>query len=484
MPEQVRHEYSKDNYKNVMLRRVKKNGYQLHKLIGPEGDEIEAFNIFSLATANLSYNTRKNYFHSIAQVYDYLFEGAYHIALLHNSEGITMVQLKQLLYAWKDYLVHGQNSENEHASLISQTLPSPMISLKSAAIKHSALRHLLKISEQIRSEQQAFVKLGFIEKEVDLNIIYPQINQSIRIDRFQRRGILQSSMLAGVIAGGPQKRTATVLPLKIPSTSPDILKSFPIDKAVELIENCSSYRDKALYSLYAASGCRQHEGLQLLWDDIDIQKRKVKLIDPKSRSSFNEIYKSLTNSEKQKLSWKGRTTSSTFLIEPFASMFFEYLEMYVRHEYIAHGEHGFVFQHLTSRFEGRPYFLSTSETRSQAFHRAAKKLELNIEVHGPHSLRHMYGKYLYNYFPRSNGQYGLPIEEVQQWMGHADIKITKKYADKDREMQKATLAWGNAQVYENGKIKSINQLKIESLKGQILVLEQQQSLTVSSKNAH
>lgn len=475
--------YGDNKHKNVTLRRVKTNGLDSYKLIGPEGEEIEAFNVYKRANAKLSPNTLKNYFHHIADLYDFLFEASYHFANMTGQTGISTTQLRIALNAWGEYLVHGCKSSNEIAVLVASTLPSPLISTDSSNLKHTPLRGLLLLSDQIRSEQETFVKLGFSSQAVDLSILYPQINKSVQIDRFQRRKMLESSMLAGAIAGGAKNRKDTVLSTK-PSKKPlETFKAFPSDQAPSLIDNCSTYRDKALYSLYAASGCRQHEGLQILWSDINVEAREVKLISPLLRPKFHETYAGLTNAEQRRLSWKGRTTSDTFLIEPFASMFFTYLEEYLRHEYIAHNDHGFVFQHLTRRYAGRPYFLSTSETRSQAFYRAACNLVLPPEIDGPHTLRHMYGTYVLNYFPRSDGQYGMPIEDVQRWMGHASIKETKRYAVKDKQLQRAMLAYGNAHVYGNGTPKTLNEIKIEALKAQIAILERQTLLAVGENRA-
>lgn len=475
--------YGDNKHKNVTLRHVRMNGLDSFTLIGPEGEEIEAFNVYKRAIAKLSWNTLKNYCYHIADLYDFLFEASYHLANIAGQPGINTNQLRVALDAWDDYLVNGCKSSNEIAVLVSTTLPSPLINKESSNLKHVPLRGLLQLSNQVRSEQETFAKLNFSNEPVDLSILYPQINKSVQIDRFQRRKMLESSMLAGTIAGGANKRKDTVLPTKSSKKSLKTVKPFPFDQVTPFIENGSTYRDKTLNSFYAASGCRQHEGLQLLWSDINFETREVKLINPAQRSKFHETYAGLTPKELQRLSWKGRTTADTFLIEPFASMFFIYLEQYRRHEYIAHNDNEFVFQHLKREFAGRPYFLSTPETRRQAFYRAARGLGLPPEIDGPHTLRHMYGTYVLNYFPRSDGGYGMPIEVVKNWMGHANIKDTMRYAVKDKQIQMATLAYGNAHVYGNGAPKTLNELKIEALKAQIAILEQQTALAVGGNFA-
>lgn len=52
-------------------------------------------------------------------------------------------------------------------------------------------------------------------------------------------------------------------------------KAFPIDKCAELIDSAPSLRDKVLWSLTAASGCRISEALNMLKDDIVFKEKEL-----------------------------------------------------------------------------------------------------------------------------------------------------------------------------------------------------------------
>lgn len=462
--------FGTNKHRNVTLRWIQKNGIDTCLLLGPDG-EIEAFNFFVNALKKFKHNTRKNYCHHVADAYDYILEASFFLAARDGGEGIEIDHLREAIDSWHEYLTKGRGTSSEVAFAVNKTLPSPLVSEKTSSIKHAALRKFLALSEAVRSQQATFVKLGLLDFPVDINILYPDINKTVKIDRFQRREMIRTSMFAGVVAGGPKVVNATVMPISVAPGAFKAEKAFPFDKVALLIGNFRTRRDKALYSLYAASGCRQHEGLQLLWRDIDPVKREVKLMNPNDRSNYQHVYRALTPSERDKLAWKARLTSDTYLIEPFASMFWTYLEEYVRHEYYPHNEHEFVFQHLKKGLIGRPYYLSTPSTRSDAFYKAAHGLDLSPDVNGGHSLRHMYGVYILNYFPKANGEYGLPIEDVRLWMGHASIKSTEQYAIKDKNLAMASLRYGNINVFQNGAPKTLTQLKIEALTAQIRALE-------------
>ena len=286
----------------------------------------------------------------------------------------------------------------------------------------------------------------------------------------RRQALLGNSMLAGVISGGAKLVPSAILPTINPQTPIDENRAFPFDKIEKFISKLPSHRDKALYSLLAASGCRGHEGRQVLWDDIHVEKRVVALVDPASRPNCKS-YLYLTPEERSKLSWKGRTTPRTMLLEPFASIFFNELAEYLRHEYIPHGLHRFVFQYRHTALKGRPFFLSDSETHLELFHKVARECGVDHSIHGPHSLRHAYGTYLLNYFPCADGGFGLNMGIVQQMMGHAEMKSTQKYARHDKELIMTELRYANTIVFGRGFTKTLLQMKLETLNAQVRKVE-------------
>jgi integrase/recombinase XerD len=232
-----------------------------------------------------------------------------------------------------------------------------------------------------------------------------------------------------------------------------------------------TYRDKALYAFCAASGCRISEALQLLWEDIDMLAQTVRLENPNSRKSCPS-YLALATAKRDRLSWKGRTTSVTLLIDPFATWFFEALADYLRYEYIPHGRHSFVFQYDDGTDQGAPYFLASASSRNGVFRRAVRLAGVEL-IQGPHSFRHMYGTYLLNYFPRPNGTYGLPMGTVQKLLGHKHAKDTAKYARYDMDLIDAELLHANMQLFSHGEVVSLNEIKRKILLTRLAQVEEQ-----------
>jgi integrase len=461
--------------KNVTLLKNEKDGKATWRLLGPSGLPLDSFTAFADSLLRKHpHNTRKAYCRHLAAFFDYLFEAEAVLKVAYPGEPLTRTRLKHILEAYDEYLVRGEDSGNEIANLVSRSKPSQRYAAQTSALMHAPLRKFLSLSEHIRQEIQEKSQFGIaIAGAVDTAPLLADLNSKVPITPAQRVAMNANSMIAGVISGGPKFLTNTVLPTISPQVEYKESRAFPFDQIQAFIAVQPTFRDKALYSFYAASGCRSHEGLQLLFDDIDVNAGTVALCNPTLRAN-HPSYLYLKPIERDKLSWKGRTTDCTLLIEPFASLFFENLERYLSSEYIPHGLHRFVFQFLKKGQEGRPYFLSAQSTRLQIFKTAARVVNLEDSVQGPHSLRHAYGTYLLNYFPRINGDYGLPLGLVKQLMGHASEKSTSKYARYDKDLISLELQYANSMIYNGAQHKSIVDLKVEALKSQVRKLEADQ----------
>lgn len=461
--------------KNVSLVKSMQDGKATWRLLGPAGIPLDSFTAFADSLLRKhGFNTRVSYCRHLAAFYDYLFEAE--VVLRVKKPGkhpLSRANLKNILEAYDEYLVHGEDSGNEIAKLISQSKPSPRYPANTSALMHAPLRKFLSLSEHIRQELEELSTLGMAPVQcVDTEPLFPNLHSKVPVSASQHRGMTANSMIAGVISGGPKLLKSTTLPAMSTQVSYDENRAFPFDRIEGFIKAQKSFRDKAFYAFLAASGCRNHECLQLLFDDIDIGAGTVVLIDPALRAN-HPSYLSLSPVERDLMAWKGRATECTLLIEPFASMFFENLEHYITKEYIPHGLHRFVFQYLSKGQEGRPYFLSAHASRQEAFKRAATAVGLEGMVSGPHSLRHAYGTYLLNYFPGLNGNYGLPIAFVQQLMGHAEEKSTLRYARYDKDLMQLELQHANAMLYNGAEQKSILQLKLGALNAQVHKLQNQ-----------
>lgn len=457
--------------KNVTLVDYEKDGICAYKLLGPTG-EIKAFTAFSDSLLREPFNTRQTYCRHVADSFDYIYEAAIHLARSGSGAvGLLKSQLREILECWRDYLVLGEHSGKLLVRSVCTTLPSPYVSQETAAQKHAALREFLRLSERVREEAAQLVTLGLMstKTEIDLEPLFHELNLSLPIATAERVAMARNSMLSGVIAGGPKKKMAIVL--EVPDQkSFDKRNVFPLDLAASFIDCLGSYRDKAIYSFYAASGCRSIEGLQLLMEDVSVDRRTVRLVNPLTRAN-HPSYLSLTPMQRDLITWKGRETDVTFLIEPFSSMFFENLEMYLRHEHYPHNAHSFIFQVLKKNYRGKPYFLADTKTKQEVFKRAAERIGLPDYITGRHSFRHAYGTYLLNYIPTGPGQYGLPIGIVRIMMGHAKVGSTEQYAVHDKDILEAQLAYSHVMAFQGESVKSLDDLKIEALRAQIAKIE-------------
>jgi integrase/recombinase XerD len=302
------------------------------------------------------------------------------------------------------------------------------------------------------------------------NKLFENLNITDTIPISTKKNLINKSLLSGVIAGGPKLLKVCILPIKKSQSYFSTERAFPFDKIIPFINSLTSYRDKALYMFCAASGCRIHEALQILIEDISIKDRSIRLVDPFSRIT-NKTYTILSAQEKTKLSWKGRQTDRTILIQPFGDLFFEYLEKYIKEEYIPHNKHDFLFQYIRGKNKGKPYFLSAPASRFESFQKALQQVGLSNSLsQGVHSLRHMYGTYLVNYFPKSDGTYGLPIAIVQKIMGHSTLNATQKYARYDKDLISIELEYANSLIYNNTEKLSLLELKGKALKSQLIQL--------------
>lgn len=470
----IKRQRAKRILKNVSLLKEGKYGKATWRLLGPNGLPLDSFTVFADSMLRKNpINTRRDYCRHLAYFYDYLFEAEAALKATQPGEPMTRARLKNILEAYHEYLVMGADSGYVIAKLVSQTRPSPRYPVQTSALMHAPLRKFLYLSENLRQEMEELGQLRLLSGEVvDAVPLLPSVLSKVPVMPAQRHEMTANSMLAGVISGGPKFLKSIVLPTYTAQIAYDDNLAFPFDQITAFIARQRTFRDKAFYSFLAASGARSHEGLQLLLDDLNVDAGLVALRDPALRAN-HPSYLVLTPLERDKLSWKGRTTESTLLIEPFASLFFENLEQYMAKEYIPHGQHRFIFQYLKKGLEGRPYFLSAHSTRQQGFKAATSAIGLKDVVEGPHSLRHAYGTYLLNYFPRLNGEYGLPLSFVQQMMGHALVKSTLKYARYDNDLIQLELQHANAVVFNGATAKSIVELKLEALNAQVRKVQQE-----------
>jgi integrase len=418
-------------------------------IIDSTGHPYKPFEVFvsHLHWNEYSKNTIELYSEHVFRFLNYV-----HIAKETSSVPVDRHQLRLIILSYANYLIHAEDSENE---------------IVKEVIKHKGKKKKTKISSVpcIDHAVSLFIRLGELEQEdMEDGSIDPLFEAvTTTIPPSERKNIKKSSMVAGVIKGGLTAKERVRLGIIMTGKGKKskskytirVTRSIDLGNIKDLINSAPSYRDKAFYALLAASGCRSHEALQITLGDVDVTNKSVYLRDPAVKDP-NKL--GLTLEEQESLSWKGRNTDMTFLIEPFKSMFFEYLKEYLRKERVNLVSHPFIFQ---KKNDQRPLFCSDRSSRIKQFKSAAKKAGIDdLTGISPHSLRHSYGFYTLNYLPLPNNQFGLPMTYVKVLMGHESLASTEVYAEKDKELLKAQISYAN-ELIMGGDSTDITQYRIQ-----------------------
>lgn len=401
--------------------------------------------------------------------------------MMHLHGGLTPLLLSQTIENYESYLVFGTSSEVPMIAQAAHFLGDRNLSGSSVGVAISALNSFVDASERFRLGMLELEAQGYISSQ---HLSGFSLAQSVKMETTSsvRSAIKRNSWLAGCLAGGARRiKRAGLSAISKPSTlaHADMYGgdefAFPIDKCRELIEMAPSARDKMLWSLLAATGCRFSEAVTMLNEDIKLETNpmlnSIKIVDPNTRR--NALIAYLSPSEIDALPHKGRAHTRTFFIEPFASMFWIALEEYkaeLRSQFfMVPVRHDFLVRNLVN---GAPMH-NSYQALYERFNKAA--LKLTQRSYGFHSLRHMYGYYLVNHCPNpnphNNRKYGLELSLVQQLMGHVLIKTTRRYARQDTHLLQATMAAANFARLSGGA-KSVLQARIDYHQQEIKQLQQ------------
>ena len=473
--------------KHVELIETTRNGIPTFRLLCDDKLMAEFFDSWAYKLAKKQkYRTVRTYCYQVCTFLNYIYE------VVEQNGDLTTLLLMDAIDSFESYLAFGVDSESEMASNAAKALGSKNLSGSSIETHVAAVNRFIDASEELRKGLMQLEGAGYINNTVTSSL-------PLTISRYEattasvKAAIKANSWLAGCISGGYKKIKRAGLKAK---AKPSMLahtdeyggdeKAFPIDKFRELIDATDCLRDKVLWCMMAASGIRFSEATTMFIGDVaahNFGEKKLLVIDPDTRR--NELKKYLTEGQINRLPHKGRASPETFLIEPFASMLWNYLDQYIQEqrELEKRGRkpviHPFIIRNLTN---GNP-MVNSYQSLLERFQAAAMKA--TKEVYGFHSLRHMYGYYLMNYCPnpnpRSDKPFGLEESIVQSYMGHKDPKSTKRYARLDYKMLEVTMATANMLRMENPFF-SVNNVQITHLEQQLEKLKNKQIILQGNRD--
>jgi len=326
-----------------------------------------------------------------------------------------------------------KNSDDHWLAETAEALGWPPMKTGSFSNTVAAVNHFLSLSESLAKEEFERASLLGIEHNSRPEELINALQGKVAVPSVEVHRMRQNSMLGSVAkyaAKGIRR------PRRMRTSGAEVQadvenKAFPIEHLTSLIDAATSWRDKALWLLLAASGIRTSEARNLLLEDVLPDEQKVYVIDP-SRRRFIPPKDVL-----EKPRFKGRTIAATYLFPPLRQKFFYALEQYLKFEYVPTaipGEPCFLFQYVEPRRRGQPYISASDAALTKSFKKAATEggvpLPFDGEMYTPHSLRHLYGVYMLNDYPIDprNRRFGLPITDVQMLMGHKKLSTTQKYA--------------------------------------------------------
>lgn len=369
-----------------------------------------------------SANSVDQYAGHVARFLDFTYEASFIVA---DSD------FSNLIYLYQEYLLFGTESKNTEVALLAKRL---------GKTKQTAI---VSMAQGIESAIKLFIVYQITKSEsIEASNIFSQyfVQTSFRSKK-EIKSIKDNSWLQATIRGSlssiiPISRTSIFAKAKniakrqASNKNYSLVKAFPLEHAVDFLtqkNNSKMFnRDMSFISLLAAAGPRSIEALQVQISDIDVENKLIYLRPPFDRRT------GLTDTEFRKLAWKGRVTEETFLLEPFATIFWKHFNNYIQESYRTNVNHNFVFQ----KNDGRPMFTLDRSNRNKLFKQYVNTSQIKgLDDLSLHSFRHMYGFYALNYLPINHGEsYGLPLEYVQILMGHASAKSTEVYAVHDQDM--------------------------------------------------
>lgn len=415
-------------------------GHPVLQVVGHDGECIEAYDCFQreMHDRGASHGTIERYSLPPIRLIDYFYEAKV-IGMPTTNEAI-----KEAIAEFKSLLEYGPNSTIQRVSDYARKAGIKKgLAGKSFSPTLSSINLFLTCCQDLARQTLAHLKLSGIPEASfeDLRLTFTQINQIKTINEYERRRLSRNSLYGGVVRilpGGRLQRTSglkTRRSARAPLNGVSGYLDFPIEHLGRLIDALPSHRDKAYFLLAAGGGLRGHEIQNLRKKHIDTKNLRVWVEDPRHDRTAGLM------PPEDKLRFKGRTTAKVVFFEPLKSLFFEHLKKYLDEEAVPlRSEDDYVFQIIEPSRRGAPLRDADDRWLVKSFQRAVRIIRIpppnplhpNLQW-TPHSLRHLYGVYMYNFVPLENGQYGFrDLTILQALMGHSDIDSVRHYARIDR----------------------------------------------------
>lgn len=437
------------------------------------GYNIPACKLFIDKLQGYAHSTKKRYIEVVCKFLDYLYECNILGCFVDNDTLPTRKKINDAIDAYLPLLIRGSAysieiilSDKESLNLNKWKInafkalnikPNKRNSLDNTI---ASINLFLRLCESLNMEALDLADSLSIKIPIEYTPLLNSVEGFCNITQYQRAEIISSSMLGGVIRmHGNIKRPLGIRGPPKKTQINQLNKDFPVKYMDRLIALSSNWRDRALWLLLLASGIRKSEALNLQWADIDYLNQRVYVLDPNNRRYGRFM------SADEKLRFKGRIVSWTYLWEPWRTKFFQALAEYKKREWrLPSFEHQFVFQKLKTKDNvvGEPLLFASDAALNQSFIKVVKKVGIPLSNKycqyewTLHSLRHAYGVYMLNYIPISPGVFGFSEADVQSLMGHSSILSTRKYARRKEDVLIQKLQYSDYAALQSMYINTFN----------------------------
>jgi integrase len=435
--------------KNVVLTPDTYLGATVHKLQTlPDKIDLPFFDSFSQSLWNKGLNTRIRYARVGAKYIDFILE----VIRLNPNQIISGKRLEDGYFMFLEYgsealakkLEVDVLKHPEFTWLLDVTRTIYQVPLQPASFNniYPAIRALVDHIALAVEENRFIVNLAALSSryEAAANASLPVISIAQPQPTVSTMGEAEAHSVVGQVMRKAQhpkrKRNIGARNRKTQSDVKNV--PFPKEHLLAVVAKATNPRDAFLWLLLAAAGLRPHEGLNTLWEDFDFETGQFYVLDPAKRRLARDM------TEKERLRFKGREVSVTFLIPDLVMPLYRAMQEYHAACFVPYGESNspnFIFQYIERARRGEPYLHVSSKALNAQFKAAVKRAEIPPPRGGSrsswtiYSLRHMYGNFLLNdiEIDSETGEKGLPLTDVQTAMGHAKISSTRVYARTNRD---------------------------------------------------